>query len=156
MYASNVFEIYYCNHLKAMLFSLIGFETQTCIIICETHCKHYFRCNSVYMMCICLIVRSWLWCGFPEVLHDTRWTSCVSLPIGCPLNRSNSIISKIWKLKWTLVPLTWIGRTYKIPKLGRMCPQRPFNNFIVGVNGMCFNKSWAKDVDMILIPTTGL
>jgi hypothetical protein len=30
--------------------------------------------------------------------------------------------------------------TYRIPKLGRMCPERPFNNFIVGVNGMCFNK----------------
>ena len=35
MYASNVFDLYYCNHLKAMLFSLIGFEFQTCIIICE-------------------------------------------------------------------------------------------------------------------------
>ena len=28
-------NVYYCNHLKAMWFSLIGFETQTCIIICE-------------------------------------------------------------------------------------------------------------------------
>ena len=35
MYASNVFDLYYCNHLKAMLFSLIGFETQAFIIICE-------------------------------------------------------------------------------------------------------------------------
>ena len=28
-------ELILMNHLKAMLFSLIGFETQTCTIICE-------------------------------------------------------------------------------------------------------------------------
>ena len=43
-----------------------------------------------------------------------------------------------------------------IPKLGRMCPERFFNNFVVGVNGMSFNKSRAKDADMILTPTTRL
>ena len=32
-------DLYYCNHLKAMLFSLIGFETQTCTIICELICN---------------------------------------------------------------------------------------------------------------------
>jgi hypothetical protein len=37
-----------------------------------------------------------------------------------------------------------------------MCPKRLFNNFVVGVNGMSFNKSLAKDVDMILTPTIGL
>ena len=30
-----LWNLYYCNQLKAMLFSLISFETQTCIIICE-------------------------------------------------------------------------------------------------------------------------
>ena len=44
----------------------------------------------------------------------------------------------------------------QIPKLGRMCPERLFKSFVVGVNGMCFNKSRAKDADMILTTTTGL
>jgi hypothetical protein len=29
----------YGNHLKAMLFSLIGFDTQTCTFICELFCN---------------------------------------------------------------------------------------------------------------------
>ena len=37
-----------------MLFSLIGFETQTCTIICEFICNIIFRCNPAYVMCICL------------------------------------------------------------------------------------------------------
>jgi hypothetical protein len=36
-----------------------------------------------------------------------------------------------------------------------MCPKGLFNNFVVGVNGMCLNKSWANDADMILTPNTG-
>ena len=39
-YASNVFGTYInVIILKAMLFSLIGFETQTCTIICEPICN---------------------------------------------------------------------------------------------------------------------
>ena len=39
-YASNVFGTYInVIILKAMLFSLIGFETQTCNIICEPICN---------------------------------------------------------------------------------------------------------------------
>jgi hypothetical protein len=37
-----------------------------------------------------------------------------------------------------------------------MCPEGPFNNFVVGVNGMCINKSWTNNAYMILTPTTGL
>jgi hypothetical protein len=37
-----------------------------------------------------------------------------------------------------------------------MCPEGLFNNFVVGVNGMCLNKSWANDADMILTPNTRL
>ena len=52
-----------------MLFSLISFETQTCTIICEFICNIIFRCNPAYVMCICLIIRSWLWCWFTEVFR---------------------------------------------------------------------------------------
>ena len=38
-WASNVFGTYINVILKAMLFSLIGFETQTCTIICEPICN---------------------------------------------------------------------------------------------------------------------
>ena len=58
-----------------MLFSLIGFETQTCTIIYESICNIIFRCNPAYVMCICLITRSWLWCWFIEVFRDTRRTT---------------------------------------------------------------------------------
>ena len=38
--ASNVFKTYIkFNHLKATLFSIIGFETQTFTIICESICN---------------------------------------------------------------------------------------------------------------------
>jgi hypothetical protein len=51
-------ELYYCSHLKAMLFSL-WFGTQTCTIVCDPFVI-FFRCNSMYVMCICLIMQSWL------------------------------------------------------------------------------------------------
>jgi hypothetical protein len=34
-----IWNLYCCNHLKVMLFSLIGFETQTCIINYELICN---------------------------------------------------------------------------------------------------------------------
>jgi hypothetical protein len=33
-----------------MLFSLIGFDVQTCTIICELFYKYYFCYNSMYVM----------------------------------------------------------------------------------------------------------
>ena len=62
-------------YLELILLSLIGFETQTCIIISELIVNIISAANSVYVMYICLIVRSWLWCWFTKVLRDTRWTT---------------------------------------------------------------------------------
>jgi hypothetical protein len=45
----------YCNLLKAMLFSLIDLETQTCTIICELH-NIISVAFSVYVTCIYLIM----------------------------------------------------------------------------------------------------
>jgi hypothetical protein len=52
--------------------------------------------------------------------------------------------------------LTIIGRAHKIPKFGIMCPERLYNNLLVGINGMSSNNFLAKATDMILTPTTGL
>ena len=41
-------ELILMNHLKAMLFSLIGFETQTCTIICEPICNIFSL-----QLCVC-------------------------------------------------------------------------------------------------------
>ena len=49
----------YCNLLKAMLFSLIDLEIQTCTIICELH-NIISVAFSVYVTCIYLIM--WSWC----------------------------------------------------------------------------------------------
>jgi hypothetical protein len=54
-----------------------------------------------------------------------------------------------------LVPFTKIERAQRIPKLGIKCPERLFNNLVVGANGMSFNE-FAKIEDMILTPITGL
>ena len=62
-YASIVFGTYINVIIwKLCCFPLTGFETQTCTIICESICNIIFRCNPAYVMCICLITRSWLWC----------------------------------------------------------------------------------------------
>ena len=53
-------ELILMKSFEAMLFSLIGFETQTCTIICESICNIIFRWNPAYVMFICLITRSWL------------------------------------------------------------------------------------------------
>ena len=93
-----------------MLFSLIGFEIQTCTIICESICNIIFRCNPVYVMCICLIPRSWLWCWFTEVFRDTRRTTGFIWVKVCACQRV-SRDSRTWScINWAVL-LHWLIQT---------------------------------------------
>ena len=86
-----------------MLFSLIGFETQTCTIICEFICNIIFRCNPAYVMCICLITRSWLWCWFTEVFRDTRRTTGFIWVKVCACQRVSGD-NRTWScINWTVL-----------------------------------------------------
>ena len=90
-----------------MLFSLTGFETQTCNIICESFCNIIFRCNPVYVMCICLIPRSWLWCWFTEVFRDTRRTTGFIWVKVCACQRVSGD-SRTWScINWVVLLQPW-------------------------------------------------
>ena len=75
-YATNVFGTYINAIIwKLYCFPLPGFETQTYTIICEPICN-IISTTTLCMWCVfALIMQSWLWCWFTEVLHDTRWTT---------------------------------------------------------------------------------
>ena len=74
-YVSSVFETYIIVIIESYVVFTNRFWNPNLYYYLWTHCKHYFRCNFVYMMCICLIMRSWLWCWFTDVLRDTPRTT---------------------------------------------------------------------------------
>jgi len=63
----------YCNRFKSYVVFDNQFWTQSHNIYLWTPCNIIFHCNSMYVMCISLIMRSWLWSWFTEVIRDTRW-----------------------------------------------------------------------------------
>jgi len=53
-------------------------------------------------------------------------------------------------------PSTIRGRILIIPRLGTNHPKDSFMTFVVGVKIIFLNSLSAKDLDIMLIPTTGL
>ena len=72
------------------------------------------------------------------------------------MRRSNSRMAKMWKSIKTLIVSIMIGTALVIPQHSKNSPKGLLKSLLVGTSGMLPKRFFARNSDMILVPTVGL
>ena len=72
------------------------------------------------------------------------------------MRRSNSRMAKMWKSMKTSILLIMTGMALAIPQHSKNSPEGLLKSLLVGTCGMLPKRFFAKNPNMILVPTVGL